>query len=370
MAATQISQDMILEALSTVPEPELGGNLVSRNMIRDVKVNGTRVEFTIVLTTPACPLKNVMQRDSEAAIRKVAPDVSEIKINWDADVSVAQRGGGAANQAPLLPGVKNLIAVSSGKGGVGKSTVSVNLAVALAQEGAKVGLLDADIYGPNIPMMMGTQERPRYLGQEEGRDIIAPVEAHGVKLMSIGFLVPANSSMIWRGPMVHGALLQLMRDVRWGELDYFIIDMPPGTGDAQLTMTQAVQLSGAIIVSTPQDVAFADAMRGVAMFQQMNVPILGLVENMSYFVCPCCGMRTEIFDHGKVRREAERRNLQFLGEIPLETNVRIGGDTGTPIVVSQPDSPVAQAFKASARNSAARISVLANRKKLPVIKMS
>lgn len=369
MSTTLITPEDILKALGTVQEPELGGDLVSRGMIKNVQVNGTKVSFTIVLTTPACPLKSVMQKDSEAAIRKVAPQVTDIKIDWDADVRVGRPTGGTpANQAPLLPGVKNIIAVSSGKGGVGKSTVSVNLAVALAQEGARVGLLDADIYGPNIPIMMGTQERPRIVKQEGDATIIAPVEAHGVKLMSIGFLVPANSSMVWRGPMVHGALLQLMRDVTWDDLDYFIVDMPPGTGDAQLTMTQAVQLSGAVIVSTPQDVAFGDALRGIGMFQQMHVPILGLVENMSYFVCPCCGERTEIFDHGNVRREAERRNLQFLGEIPLETNVRVGGDTGKPVVVSHPDSPVALAFKEAARNMAARISVLSSRKKLPVIK--
>ncbi len=366
MPTTQINRDEILKALGTVQEPELGGDLVSRGMIRDVVIEDSRVTFTIVLTTPACPLKAVMQKQSEEAIHKMVPGVTEIKINWDADVSIARRGGATGTtqaQAPLLPNVKNIIAVSSGKGGVGKSTVSVNLAVALAQEGARVGLLDADIYGPNIPIMMGSQERPRMIGE----DRIAPLENHGVKMMSIGFLVPPGSSMTWRGPMVHGALQQLMRDVEWGELDYFIVDMPPGTGDAQLTMTQSVQLSGAVIVSTPQDVALSDGVRGLAMFQQMHVPILGLVENMSYFVCPCCGMRTDIFDHGNVQREAQRRGIPFLGEIPLETAIRIGGDTGVPITVSQPDSPVAQAFKTAARNMAARISVLAHRK-LPVIK--
>ncbi len=366
MASQVINRDDIMKALATVQEPELGGDLVSRGMIRNVNVEGTRVSFTIVLTTPACPLKAVMQKQSEEAIRKIAPAVTEIKIDWDADVSIARRGGasGVSQPAsPLLPDVKNIIAVSSGKGGVGKSTVSVNLAIALAQEGASVGLLDADIYGPNIPMMMGSQERPRMIGENR----IMPVENYGVKMMSIGFLVPAGSSMTWRGPMVHGALQQLMRDVEWGSLDYFIVDMPPGTGDAQLTMTQSVQLSGAIIVSTPQDVALTDALRGLAMFQQMHVPILGLIENMSFYVCEHCGQRSEIFDHGNLAREAQRRNLNFLGEIPLETAVRIGGDTGVPITISQPDAPVSLAFKAAARNMAARISVLAHRK-LPVIK--
>lgn len=362
----QTSREDILKALSTVQEPELGGDLVSRGMIRDVVIEGTSVTFTIVLTTPACPLKSVMQKQSEEAIHKLAPAITDIKINWDADVSIAKRGGasGVSQPAsPLLPGVRNIIAVSSGKGGVGKSTVSVNIAVALAQEGARVGLLDADVYGPNIPIMMGCNQKPKLIGE----DRIAPLENYGVKMMSVGFLVPAGSSMIWRGPMVHGALQQLMRDVEWGELDYMIVDMPPGTGDAQLTMTQSVQLSGAVIVSTPQDVAFGDAVRGLAMFQQMHVPILGLIENMSFFVCPHCGMRTDIFDHGTLSREAQRRNLNFLGAIPLETDVRIGGDKGIPIVVSQPDAPVSQAFKSAARNMAARISVIANRK-LPVIK--
>ena len=366
MTIAEIGRDEVLKALGTVQEPELGGDLVSRGMIRDIVIEGGQLTFTVVLTTPACPLKNQIQKECETAIHKFIPGVQTIKVNWDADVSVARRPGTTGTsqaQAPLLPDVKNIVAVSSGKGGVGKSTVSVNMAVALAQEGARVGLLDADIYGPNIPIMMGNNDRPRLVGENR----ILPLEAHGVKFMSIGSLVPPGSSMTWRGPMVHGALQQLMRDVEWGPLDYFIVDMPPGTGDAQLTMTQSVQLSGAVIVSTPQDVAFGDAVRGLAMFQQMHVPVLGLIENMSFFVCPHCGMRSEIFDHGHVASEAKRRNMPFLGEIPLETAVRVGGDSGVPIVVSDPNAPVAQAFKAAARNMAARISVLANRK-LPVIK--
>jgi ATP-binding protein involved in chromosome partitioning len=360
-----ITEEAVLKAMSTVQEPELGGDLVSRRMVRDIKIDGTEVGFTIVLTTPACPLKGQMERESNEALRKHIPEVTKLNITWDADVSVGRRGMPNANTQPLLPGVKNIVAVSSGKGGVGKSTVSVNIAVALAQEGAKVGLLDADIYGPNVPMMMGANEKPRMISE----DRIAPLEAHGVKLMSIGNLVPPGTSMTWRGPMVHGAIVQLLRDCDWGDLDYFFVDMPPGTGDAQLTMTQAVQLTGAIIVTTPQSVAFGDALRGLAMFQQMHVPILGLVENMSYFACPHCGMHTDIFDHGTASAEAKRRNIQFLGEIPLDVSVRIGGDSGTPIVVSAPESQVGQAFMQAARNTAARISVLANRK-LPSIKIS
>jgi ATP-binding protein involved in chromosome partitioning len=303
-----------------------------------------------------------MEKESTEAIRKMLPGAGNIKVNFDAEVRHGRQSPGG-QQEQFLPGVKNIIAVSSGKGGVGKSTVSVNLAVALAQEGARVGLLDADVYGPNIPIMMGSSEKPRQVAPDK----IGPLEAHGVKVMSIGFLVPPGSSMTWRGPMVHGALQQLMREVEWGTLDYFIVDMPPGTGDAQLTMTQSVQLSGAVIVSTPQDVALGDAVRGIAMFQQMRVPILGIVENMSYFVCPHCGMRTEIFDHGNAEEEAKRRNIPFLGEIPLDMTVRVGGDRGVPIVVGDPQSPVSQAFKSAARQMAARISVLAQRQ-LPVIK--
>lgn len=361
MAAEVINEQQILKALSTVQEPELGGDLVSRGMIKDINIDGTKVSFTVVLTTPACPLKDQIERECRAAISKTVPSVTQMAVKFDANVSNNRDNGGQAQ--PLLPGVKNIIAVSSGKGGVGKSTVSVNLACALAQTGARVGILDADIYGPNIPIMMGNSEQPRMANPNQ----IAPLEAHGVKIMSVGFLVPPGQTMTLRGPMVHNLLTQLMRDVAWGELDYFIVDMPPGTGDAQLTMTQSVQLSGAIIVTTPQDVALGDAMRGLAMFQQLHVPILGLVENMSYFVCPHCGIRTEIFDHGNAEREAKRRNVNFLGEIPLDTEVRVGGDTGKPIVVGNPESPVAQAFKETASKIAARISVLSSRR-LPVIK--
>jgi ATP-binding protein involved in chromosome partitioning len=364
MSIETISEEQILKALSTVQEPELGGDLVSRRMIQKVVVEGRSVSFTVVLTTPACPLKGQIESECRAAINKLVPGVEKITLSWDSNVSV-NRGGSVegAPAQPLLPNVRNIIAVSSGKGGVGKSTVSVNLACALAQSGARVGLLDADIYGPNIPIMMGNHSQPRMANPNQ----IEPLEAHGVKMMSIGFLVPPGQSMTMRGPMVHGVLQQMMRDVAWGDLDYFIVDMPPGTGDAQLTISQSVQLTGAVIVSTPQDVALGDAMRGLAMFQQLHVPILGIIENMSFFVCPHCGMRTEIFDHGNAGREAERRNIKLLAEIPLDTSVRVGGDTGIPIVVGNPETPVAQALKQAASAVAARISVLANRK-LPVIK--
>ncbi len=250
----------------------------------------------------------------------------------------------------IIPGVKHVVAVSSGKGGVGKSTVSVNLAVALALTGAKVGLLDADIYGPNIPMMMGVEKAPE---QKDGK--IAPAESHGVKLISMGFFVPEDTAVVWRGPMVHTAIQQLFRDVLWGELDYLLIDLPPGTGDAQLTLTQLVPLSGAVTVTTPQEVALHDVRKGMMMFQKVNVPLLGIVENMSFFVCGHCGERTEIFSHGGGERAAEKLGIPFLGRVPIDPVIRAGGDTGNPIVVAKPESPQAQAFREIAAKLAAAL---------------
>jgi ATP-binding protein involved in chromosome partitioning len=249
----------------------------------------------------------------------------------------------------LIPGVKHVIAVSSGKGGVGKSTVSVNVAVALGLRGAKVGLLDADIYGPNIPMMMGVEKTPE---QQDGK--ITPAESHGIKLISMGFFVPEDQAVVWRGPMVHTAIQQLFRDVLWGDLDYLLIDLPPGTGDAQLTLSQLVPLAGAITVTTPQDVALHDVQKGMMMFQKVNVPLLGIVENMSYFVCGHCGERTEIFSHGGGERAAEKLEIPFLGRIPLDPAIREGGDTGRPLVIADPDSPQANAFREIAAKIAAR----------------
>ncbi|MCW5799295.1 MAG: Mrp/NBP35 family ATP-binding protein [Nitrospira sp.] len=256
----------------------------------------------------------------------------------------------AATRPNIIPGVKHVVAVSSGKGGVGKSTVSVNLAVALALTGAKVGLLDADIYGPNIPMMMGVEKTPE---QQDGK--ITPAESHGVKLISMGFFVPEDTAVVWRGPMVHTAIQQLFRDVLWGELDYLLIDLPPGTGDAQLTLTQLVPLSGAVTVTTPQEVALHDVRKGMMMFQKVNVPLLGIVENMSFFVCGHCGERTEIFSHGGGERAAEKLGIPFLGRVPIDPVIRAGGDTGNPIVVAKPDSPQAQAFRDIAAKLAAAL---------------
>ncbi|ULA57985.1 MAG: Iron-sulfur cluster carrier protein [Nitrospira sp.] len=269
---------------------------------------------------------------------------------------MAEEPGGAPHQDEaaarpnIIPGVKHVVAVSSGKGGVGKSTVSVNLAVALALTGAKVGLLDADIYGPNIPMMMGVEKTPE---QQDGK--ITPAESHGVKLISMGFFVPEDTAVVWRGPMVHTAIQQLFRDVLWGELDYLLIDLPPGTGDAQLTLTQLVPLSGAVTVTTPQEVALHDVRKGMMMFQKVNVPLLGIVENMSFFVCGHCGERTEIFSHGGGERAAEKLGIPFLGRVPIDPVIRAGGDTGNPIVVAKPDSPQAQAFRDIAAKLAAAL---------------
>lgn len=269
---------------------------------------------------------------------------------------MAEQPGGApqeedASARPnIIPGVKHVIAISSGKGGVGKSTVAVNLAVALGLNGAKVGLLDADIYGPNIPMMMGVEKTPE---QQEGK--ITPAESHGIKLISMGFFVPEETAVVWRGPMVHTAIQQLFRDVLWGELDYLLIDLPPGTGDAQLTLTQLVPLAGAVTVTTPQEVALHDVRKGIMMFQKVNVPLLGIVENMSFFVCGHCGERTEIFSHGGGERAAEKLGIPFLGRVPIDPAIRAGGDTGNPIVIAKPDSPQAKAFREIADKLAAAL---------------
>lgn len=341
-----ITEQNVLEALSHVQEPELHRDLVTLKMVKDVKVLGDAVNFTIVLTTPACPLRGQIESESKAAV--AALGAKQINIKWDANVPSDARITGKLN----IP-VRSTIAVASGKGGVGKSTVAVNLAIALAQAGASVGLMDADIYGPNIPIMMGVSGQPQARGEK-----IIPLEAHGVKLMSMGFLVPPEQAVIWRGPMLHSAIRQFLTDVDWGPLDYLVIDLPPGTGDAQLTLVQSVPLTGGVVVATPQDVALADVVRGVMMFRKLEVPVLGVVENMSYFLCPHCGERTDIFAHGGAHKMAQKYETPFLGEIPLDVAIRVGGDSGIPVTVSQPDSPHALAFRRFAEKVAAAVSVL------------
>jgi len=342
-----VTEQQVLAALSKVQEPELHRDLVSLNMVRDISIHNGTVNFTIVLTTPACPLKTQIEKEARAAVLSI-PGVTNVNLRMDASVPSDKRIFSKLS----LP-VRNVIAVASGKGGVGKTTVAVNLAVALSQMGAAVGLLDADIYGPNIPIMMGLRERPTVRD-----DKLVPFTAYGVQVMSMGFLVPAEQALIWRGPLLHKAISQLFTDVLWGELDYMVVDLPPGTGDAQLSLAQLVPLTGGVIVSTPQDVAWADAVRGLTAFRQLGVPVLGIVENMSYFVCPHCGGRTEIFSHGGGRRAAERLGVPFLGAIALDPAIRESGDEGVPVVVRNPDSPQSASFREVARNLAARISVM------------
>src|SRR3954468_3624977 len=284
----KLSEQLVLQALGTVQEPELGGDLVSRKMIKDVQIAGDRVRFTDELTTPACPLKDAITVEGEAALERVA-HVPKEHVTIEFSAQVRTRGGVLDKAA--IPGVSHVIAVAAGKGGVGKSTVAVNLAVALARDGARVGLLDADIYGPNVPLMLGLEGQP----QKSDDNKIVPLTRHGVKAISIQFFVPAGQPIIWRGPLVGGAITQFLRDVDWGELDYLVIDLPPGTSDAQLTLAQAVPVSGAVLVTTPQEVSLLDVEKALAMFRRMSVPVLGLVENMTAFICPHCGEATEIF---------------------------------------------------------------------------
>ena len=336
--SNQPQHDAVMRALSTVIEPELHKDLVTLNMVRDLTVSDGVARFTIMLTTPACPLKDVMDKAARFAVMKV-PGIREVEIRWDADVPKDRRVHGR-----LEIQLRNIIAVGSGKGGVGKTSVAVNLATALAQEGARVGLMDADILTPNVPIMVGlTHGRPRV---QDGKMI--PFEVYGFKAISMGFLTDPEQPMILRGPMLHSAIRQFFQDVQWGELDYMIVDLPPGTGDAPLSLAQSVPLTGAVIVSQPQDVAVGDALRSIAMFQQLNVPILGVVENMA----------GPLFGEGGGEKLATERKVPFLGRIPLDAEVRKGGDYGRPIVVGAPETEAAKAFRSLARNVAARISVV------------
>ena len=348
MTTPPITREAVLAALSQVQEPELHKDLVTLNMIRDLSVAGDTVNFTIMLTTPACPLRTRIENESRQAVMSLVPGVRTVNIKMDANVPTDGRPRGMLE----LP-VRNVVAIASGKGGVGKSTVSANVAVALAQSGARVGLLDADIYGPNIPTMMGVKRLPPPVDNK-----LVPAETYGVKMMSIGFLVKPGQPLIWRGPMLHSAIRQFLADVSWGELDYLVIDLPPGTGDAQLSLAQSVLLSGAVIVTLPQDVSLEDASRGLYMFRELNVPILGVVENMSYLEMPD-GTRMDIFGSGGGEKLANATGVPFIGSIPLDPSVRIGGDTGSPIVVTMPESASGRALRSVAENIAARLSVSA-----------
>ena len=332
-----LSEEAVRQALSTVIEPELHRDLISLKMVRDISISGGDVAFTIVLTTPACPLKGKMESDARNALAGV-PGVTSVKINWDSEVPQDRRISEQIGQQ-----FKNAIAVSSGKGGVGKTTVAVNLAISLAGTGAKVGLLDADILGPNVPMMMGVEQMPPPRNRK-----MVPAEMHGVKFISMAFMTRPDQPLVWRGPMLGHAIRQLLVDVQWGELDYLIIDLPPGTGDAQLSLAQTIPLSGAIVVTQPMAVAAADALRGLKMFEKLDVPIIGIIENMS----------GEFFGTGAGARLAADQNVEFLGTVPLDAQVRVGGDSGNPIVVAEPNSPAATALTGISSLVAARISVL------------
>jgi ATP-binding protein involved in chromosome partitioning len=345
----KVSQEIVLAALSKVIEPELHKDLVTLKMIRDIEIAGDKVSFTIVLTTPACPLRDRIEQEARQAVASI-PGVEAVEVKLEASVPSDGRTRGLLQ----LP-IRNAIAIASGKGGVGKSTVAVNMAVVLAQCGARVGLLDADIYGPNVPTMIGLKRLP-----DPVDDKLVPAEAYGVKVMSIGFLVKPDQPLIWRGPMLHSAIRQFLTDVAWGELDYLIVDLPPGTGDAALSLAQSLPLSGGIIVTLPQQVSLDDARRSLEMFRQLDVPVFGVVENMSYLELPN-GDRMDIFGAGGGERLSKEAGVPFIGAIPMDPTVRQGGDTGKPVVVSHPDSSVARALSHIAEDVAAKISMAAAR---------
>ncbi len=354
-----LTESTVLEALRGVQDPELHRDIVSLDMVKELAVDGGSVTLRVDLTTPACPLKDQIGEDIKS--RLAAIGAGQVALTWGASV----RRSAPSQPDNVVPGIKNIIAVASGKGGVGKSSISVNLATALALEGASVGLLDADITGPNVPMMMGLEGAPSAAASGK----IEPLSRYGVKVISIQFFVPEGQPIVWRGPLVGGAIQQFLRDVEWGELDYLVVDMPPGTSDAQLTLAQSVPVSGALLVTTPQEVALADVEKALVMFRRLSVPILGLVENMSAFVCPHCGEATEIFGRGGGERFAARHELHFFGGIPLDVKVRQGSDAGVPAVAQREPGPAAVAMRDMARQVAARMAVRAAAG-LPVLTIS
>ena len=344
----QVEQTAVLDALKIVRDPDLNRDIVSLGFIKGLTIDGGRVAFTIELTTPACPVKDQMRDQARAAVLQI-PGVSAVDVQMSARVREAV---GADGSRQSVPGVKNVIAVGAGKGGVGKTTVAVNLAIALAKCGSKVGLMDADIYGPNVPIMLGMKSQLTNDGQK-----IVPAEKYGLQVISMGFLTSDDAPIIWRGPMLHGALQQFFREVRWTNLDYLVVDLPPGTGDVSLSLSQTVPVAGAIIVTTPQQVSLADSRRAVAMYRKLNIPPLGVIENMSYFACPSCGHEADIFGHGGGERMAADLGIPFVGRIPIYQPIREGSDTGVPLMISEPDSPAARAFMAAAERTAAQVSI-------------
>ena len=343
-----INESAVLDALKVIQDPDLHRDIVSLGFVKQVSIDGEMVSVVIELTTPACPVKDQMREQAETVLRQL-PGVEKVYVEMTANVrSASSPDEGRA----AIPGVKNIIAVGAGKGGVGKTTVSVNLACALAQHGSRVGLLDGDIYGPNIPIMLGVQTQL----ETDGKKIL-PAERHGIRVVSIGFLTQDEAPVIWRGPMLHGVIQQFFREVNWGDLDYLIIDMPPGTGDVALSLSQTVPVSGAVAVTTPQTVSLADTRRAIRMYQKLNIPVLGLLENMSHFVCPECNHESDIFGKGGGELLAEQMKVPYLGQIPLYEPIRVGGDQGTPIVMTEPESPAGQALIDSAARLAAQVSI-------------
>src|SRR5712664_4439140 len=353
-----VEQGAVLEALKVVKDPDLHRDIVSLGFIKDLKIDGGRVAFTIELTTPACPVKDQMRDQARAAVLQV-PGVESVDVHMSARVREAVGSDGTRQS---IPGVKNVIAVGAGKGGVGKTTVAVNLAIALAKCGSKVGIIDADIYGPNVPIMLGLKTELTTDGKK-----IVPAEKYGLQVISMGFLTGDDAPIIWRGPMLHGALQQFFREVAWKNLDYLVVDLPPGTGDVALSLSQTVPVAGAIVVTTPQQVSLADSRRAIAMYKKLNIPPLGVIENMSYFVCRNCNHEADIFGHGGGEQMASELKIPFLGRIPIYQPIREGSDNGVPLLISEPDSPASRAFVAAAEQAAAQVSIASyNRPTIPL----
>jgi ATP-binding protein involved in chromosome partitioning len=362
--AAMLDRDVVLDALRVVIDPDIRKDIVSLGFVKDLAVSDGRVSFTIELTTPACPVKDQLRDQAATAVRAL-PGVSDVEVKMTAAVRSASA---PETGRPPLPGVKNVIAVGAGKGGVGKTTVSVNLALALARCGSRVGILDGDIYGPNVPIMFGLTTQLTTDGQK-----IVPAEKYGVQVVSIGFMTNDDAPIIWRGPMLHGAIQQFFREVAWKDLDYLIVDMPPGTGDVALSLSQTVPVVGAIVVTTPQQVSLADTRRAIRMYQKLNIATLGVVENMSYYDCPNCHHESDIFGHGGGERLAQEMEVPFLGRLPLYQPIREGSDAGVPLVVGEPGSSAARSFLAVAERTAAQVSLAAhkaaeaNKGKIPLI---
>src|SRR5215213_612557 len=343
-----VTETAVLSALTVVKDPDLHRDIVSLGFIKNLRIDGGRVSFTIELTTPACPVKDMLRDQAQAAVSAV-PGVTSVQVEMTASVRAV--AGPDAGRAPV-EGVKNIIAVGAGKGGVGKTTVAVNLAIALARCGSRVGIIDGDIYGPNVPIMLGISTQLTTDGKK-----ILPAEKHGLQIISMGFMTSDEAPVIWRGQMLHGAIQQFFREVRWDNLDYLIVDMPPGTGDVALSLSQTVPVAGSIVVTTPQQVSLADSRRAIRMYQKLNIPTLGIIENMSYFVCTNCQHESDIFGHGGGEQMASDMGIPFLGRVPIYQPIREGSDTGVPLLVAEPESPAGRAFMAAAERAAAQVSI-------------